>query len=373
MSDTRSDKVLMDLLGFGPETPEPMAGAAQRPEATALPSLDRRVDIFLRALHGPDREFTPEERSSARARLLDAMAASMLGGSLVARDQSPRLAMSQGAPAPAFGMLNGFRSFLDVLAQAARRMSDGRLRDLLSPYVSSHVPAIRQLRLAAAPLAVILVLGAAWSAAWLYAARGVESRFAALAGPDGHAIHDLECGSRTVSGFPVHVELRCGAPTATVTARQGTFVVKAAEVVAVASVYRPGALTAGIVGPITVAEEGRATVAIATGNLDLDRTGRIKGTLNVTTTAAGLQQLAAAFGGDQPTMDRVAQLAQARLPAAANDDDNASAPSADAGFEGQPTLEVPVHLAGGSISIGSLAIGQIPPLFGVPKPAPNKD
>src|SRR5262249_5696557 len=45
-----------------------------RNEVLPVPTLDERVTVYLRAIHG-NREFTEEERSNARNALLDSMAA----------------------------------------------------------------------------------------------------------------------------------------------------------------------------------------------------------------------------------------------------------------------------------------------------------
>ena len=45
-----------------------------RDDVLRVPTLDERVSLYLRAVHG-NREFTEEERSNARNALLDSMAA----------------------------------------------------------------------------------------------------------------------------------------------------------------------------------------------------------------------------------------------------------------------------------------------------------
>src|SRR5262245_727198 len=49
-------------------------GANVRDDVLPVPTLDERVSLYLRAVHG-NREFTEEERSNARNALLDSMAA----------------------------------------------------------------------------------------------------------------------------------------------------------------------------------------------------------------------------------------------------------------------------------------------------------
>ena len=45
----------------------------------ALPTLDERVDLFLRAVHGKGRKYTTQQRLNARRRILDAMVADLVG------------------------------------------------------------------------------------------------------------------------------------------------------------------------------------------------------------------------------------------------------------------------------------------------------
>jgi hypothetical protein len=55
--------------------------SAQEPyDVLPVPTLDERVTLYLRAVHG-NREFTEEERSNARNALLDSMAAEIVASS----------------------------------------------------------------------------------------------------------------------------------------------------------------------------------------------------------------------------------------------------------------------------------------------------
>jgi hypothetical protein len=363
MPDMKSDNALMALLGLESDTPASTAATTHRPEAAELPNLNQRVEMLLRALHGAGREFTPAERSSARAQLLAEIAASMMASrSSVLKTAND--VTNQAMSAREYNSLDNSMSYTDVIAKKIKLMFEGLLRDALFPFSSSYALAGRRLQFAAIPFALLLLAGGGWSAAWFYAAQIVEYRFADSGGPDTQVGHGYVCGSRTTSGFPFRVELQCDAPTATVASRQGPLVVKAAQLRAIAEVYRPYSATAEIVGPITIAVHGRTAVAIANGNLNLDQNGQIDGTLNVTTTVAGLQELAASFGSDQDTRDRVAVLAQNSIRNVPNGLDNAAPLSADATATDQKTIDVPVHVSTGSLSIGSLAIGRIPPLFG---------
>ena len=56
-----------------------------RDDVLPVPTLDERVTLYLRAIHG-NREFTEEERSNARNVLLNSMAAEIAAQA----DQSPK-------------------------------------------------------------------------------------------------------------------------------------------------------------------------------------------------------------------------------------------------------------------------------------------
>ncbi len=72
MTKTESMRTLAAILA--PEDEESQSAAAPG----ALPGLEERVELFLRALHG-SREVTALERADARRRILDAMAADLAG------------------------------------------------------------------------------------------------------------------------------------------------------------------------------------------------------------------------------------------------------------------------------------------------------
>ena len=70
MNTTNFDNLLETLLEMDTDTP-------RREMVDESISIDQRVDLLLRAMFGSDRVFTPDERATARARVLDAMAADL--------------------------------------------------------------------------------------------------------------------------------------------------------------------------------------------------------------------------------------------------------------------------------------------------------
>ena len=75
MAESSSDRALMRLLASDLEEAEQTpdaAGPAERP-----PNVDARTEMLLRAMYGPHMEPTAEQRSAARTRILNAMAADL--------------------------------------------------------------------------------------------------------------------------------------------------------------------------------------------------------------------------------------------------------------------------------------------------------
>src|ERR1700681_3889024 len=91
MSDANSNQTLMALLA--PEAEESATtGNAATPSGNdgmpALPTLDQRTDMFLRAVHGPNHPITAEMRSATRGPLVSAMAAD-LADQIIGRASAP--------------------------------------------------------------------------------------------------------------------------------------------------------------------------------------------------------------------------------------------------------------------------------------------
>ena len=62
------------------------------------------------------------------------------------------------------------------------------------------------------PLAVVVLLAAAWAGFWYYAAGRAESAFAAWRTREAAAGREVSCASQSVGGFPFRLELQCAEP-----------------------------------------------------------------------------------------------------------------------------------------------------------------
>lgn len=140
----------MGLLASDRDEAEQTAAAPAEP----LPNVDVRTEMFLRAAHGPQAEHTAEQRSAARARILDAMAADLA-------ERTAGLAPQQST------VHSAARRSADVTARASAGWAEIRgkvaesLMKLFAP--AGEVFAMRAVRMAAVPLLALLVVGSVWT------------------------------------------------------------------------------------------------------------------------------------------------------------------------------------------------------------------
>jgi hypothetical protein len=250
MSNFDAKKALMEVLA--PEDDGP-AGSAHHADAPALPSLDQRVDLFLRAMHGP-RVFSAQERAAARLRILDAMADDLVPGSSAQSIETvARVAPARTTTRAASGstMLAGA---WEVLREA-----------LLFPLTLS---AGQPMRLVGAACAVLLVAGGGWTGAWFYVAHKTDTAIASLIDSEAKAGRVYNCGSRSVGGFPLHVEVDCTALRAQLAmSDQTTLTVDAKSLRSVASILSPNTIVTEINGPVSVTRSGQSASLV--GNWQL--------------------------------------------------------------------------------------------------------
>ena len=72
--DKTFDNLLSLLLGCDETEDRVRDATIGEKTGPMMPSLDERVDIYLRGVYGFDREFTAEQRAETRIRILRAMA-----------------------------------------------------------------------------------------------------------------------------------------------------------------------------------------------------------------------------------------------------------------------------------------------------------
>ncbi len=108
----------------------------------------------------------------------------------------------------------------------------------------------------ALPLAIVVLIAAAWSAFWFYAASATETVLADWRAREAALGRYYRCGSETVGGFPFRFELRCSDPSAEFRAGNPPAALKAKDFAVVAQVWQPMLLIGELVGPLMIGETG---------------------------------------------------------------------------------------------------------------------
>jgi hypothetical protein len=104
-----------------------------------------------------------------------------------------------------------------------------------------------------APFVALLLLAAAWTGGWFYAAHRAEGIVAAWIEREAADGRVYTCARQSVGGYPFRIEIRCGSPSATLQqADGGPVVIQARDLLAVAQVYQPDLIIAEVTGPMTV-------------------------------------------------------------------------------------------------------------------------
>ena len=70
-------------------------------------------------------------------------------------------------------------------------------------------PRRRRHWLIAAPLAIVIALGVAWTALWFYAAGEAEKRLNDWQEQQANGGRVFTCASRSVGGYPFRIEVTC--------------------------------------------------------------------------------------------------------------------------------------------------------------------
>jgi tetratricopeptide (TPR) repeat protein len=151
MAETNSDRALMGLLASEVEEAARMPDAAEAAER--LPNVDARMEMFLRAVHGPEATPTAEQRAAARARVLDAMAADLAENTA---DPGPQQSTVHSEARRALVVPRASAGWADIRSKFAES-----LLKIFAP--AGEVFAMRAVRMAAVPLLGLLVVGSIWT------------------------------------------------------------------------------------------------------------------------------------------------------------------------------------------------------------------
>jgi hypothetical protein len=121
--------------------------------------------------------------------------------------------------------------------------------------------------LIATPLILVLVLGAAWSGVWYYAAGEAEARINGWQAQQAKAGRVFSCGTQTVGGFPFRIEARCVAASVELKDTQPPVSLKLKDILVIAQVWDPKRLIAEFTGPLTASDPGQPPYATASWTL----------------------------------------------------------------------------------------------------------
>jgi hypothetical protein len=116
--------------------------------------------------------------------------------------------------------------------------------------------------LIAVPLAVFLVIAAAWTVGWFMIKAEVERQVDGWFNAEAAAGRRHSCPQRTVGGFPFRIDITCVAPSFHLQTPEGPVLAKVGRATAAALVYRPEHVVVDLTTPLTVERDGAQVAAI---------------------------------------------------------------------------------------------------------------
>ena len=154
MPQADSDRVLMALLEL--ETDQDFAGPQNGQHAAPLPTLDKRIDMYIDAVWGPNGTATNEMRAIARDHLLSAMAADLAEQTTASVAALPQVSVFESRRVAAISKAAASDGALHRVSTIARGLAQSFL-------ASVDGFTLRSLRLAALPLMALLVVASVWT------------------------------------------------------------------------------------------------------------------------------------------------------------------------------------------------------------------
>jgi len=117
---------------------------------------------------------------------------------------------------------------------------------------------------------IVVVLAAAWSGFWFFAASQVDTQVDAWRAREAAAGRIYDCADRTVAGFPFRLEVRCsgvsvallGQTVGQATAQTPPLTAKLAEILVVAQIYTPKQLIAEFKAPAVLSDRGQPAMVV---------------------------------------------------------------------------------------------------------------
>lgn len=189
---------------------------------------------------------------------------------------------------------------------------------------------------------LVVVLAAAWTGFWFFAASQVDENVDAWRAREAAAGRVYDCDNRSVSGFPFRLEVRCSgvsvalqSQTAEQAASQTPVTAKLGEILVVAQVYDPKLLIAEFTAPAILSERGQPEMVVNWSTARSSIVG-LPGTP---------QRADLAF--DDASIDRIA--ASMQVPTARAKRIEMHARLAENSTPDKPVIETVLQIAGGSV------------------------
>jgi len=193
------------------------------------------------------------------------------------------------------------------------------------------------------PLLVVL-LAAAWSGFWFYAASKVDQTVDAWRAREAASGRVYDCGSRSVAGFPFRLEVRCSNASVTLVAQsagqaatQPPFTAKLGEILVVAQVWDPRRVIAEFTAPAVLSERGQLPSMVVNWS---------KARASVVGLPGPPERASIEF--DDPALDRIAASVQAPLARARHAELHGR--FAENSTPERPVVETALKMSGASIA-----------------------
>ena len=116
------------------------------------------------------------------------------------------------------------------------------------------------------PFALVVLLAAAWTAVWFYAAARAETEIAVWRARERQAGRAQDCAAQSIGGYPFRIEVRCGGASFELKGTP-TLQLKLPLAVAAVQVYDPKLLIGEFSGPLEISELGRPPAGIVSWTL----------------------------------------------------------------------------------------------------------
>lgn len=201
----------------------------------------------------------------------------------------------------------------------------------------SAPPTRRRPWLIALPLALVLLLGIAWSGFWFYAAAQAETAIAGWRAREAQSGRVHSCSQQSIGGFPFRIEVQCANPAVEFRLAQPPVSVTGGHALIAAQIYQPTLLIGEFTGPMNFGESGKTPNYSATWKLaqtsvrgtpeaperaslsfDQLQLARLnRGAMETIGTAAHLElhgRIASGSVNDNPIVETVVRLGKASAP-----------------------------------------------------------